>query len=173
MSRRTALIALGAAALVLGILLLAIDPAREAEGNPSIVDFEFAWSGQEAEEIRAEWGAEGEEAARRSLWIDFAYLTIYGAFLVLATWATRDLAADRGLGRLAAPGPVAIAAAAAAPICDAIENVWLLIALEGEGGDLAPLLGGIFASVKFATALFALGYIAAGLLARARARPAA
>lgn len=158
------------AAIALGAVLLAIDPAQEADGNPSILDWEFAWSEDGAEEIRAEWGDEGTDAARLSLWLDFPYLLIYGAFLVLAALATRDLAAARGHRRLAALGAVAVAAAAAAPLCDAIEDVWLLIALEGEGGDLAPLLGGIFASLKFAALAVAIAYLLAGLGARLAAR---
>jgi len=153
-------------------VLLAIDPANEAEGNPSILDWEFAWSEEGAEEIRAHWGDEGEDAARLSLWIDFGYLLVYGAFLLLATAATRDFATARGFRRLAAVGTVAIAAAAAAPVCDAIEDVWLLIALAGEGGDLAPLLGGVFASLKFVALAVAVVYLLVGLVARLRTRAA-
>jgi hypothetical protein len=169
MSRRTALIALAIASVALAAVLTAIDPANEADGNASIIGFELAWSEEGAEEIRGEWGSEGTDAARLSLRLDFAYLLVYGAFLVLAVAATRDLAAARGLRRLAALGPVATAAAIAAPLCDAIENVWLLIALDGEGGDLAPLLGGVFASVKFAATAVAIAYLVAGLVARLRA----
>ena len=172
MSRRSALIALGIATVLLGGFLLAIDPAREAEGNPSIVDFEFAWSEDGAEEILDDWGDEGQDAARLSLWIDFAYLLTYGAFLTLAAMATRDLAARRGRGRLASIGGVAVPAAAAAPVFDAIEDIWLLIALDGQGGDLAPLMAGICASVKFALLAIAIAYLLAGLVARTRSREA-
>ncbi len=170
MSRRSALIVLGVAVLALGGVLLAIDPAREAEGNPSIVDFELAFSEQRSEEIRAEWGPDGEDAARLSLWLDFAYLLIYGVFLVLAAGATRDFAARRGRRRLLAAGAIAIPAAAAAPAFDAVEDVWLLIALGGHGGGLPPLLGGVFATLKFAALAVAIAYLLAGLAARLRAR---
>lgn len=173
MSRRNALIALAVAVVALGGVLLAIDPANEDEGNPSILDWEFAWSQAGAEEIRAEWGEGGTDAARLSLWLDFPYLLAYGALLVLAALATRDFAVARGHRRLAAIAPVGIAAAAAAPVCDAIEDIWLLIALEGEGGDLAPLLGGVFASIKFAALAVAIAYLLAGLAARLSARAAA
>jgi len=168
--RRTALILLGIAAAALGIFLLAIDPATEAEGNPTIVDFEFAWSEEGASEILDDWGEEGQDAARLSLWVDFAYLLAYGAFFTLAAMATRDLAASRGWRRLASFGAVAVPAAVAAPIFDAIEDVWLLITLDRAGGDLAPLLGGIFASAKFLTSAIAGGYIVAGLIGRLRSR---
>lgn len=172
MSRRTALIVLAIATLALGGFLLAIDPAGEADGNPSIIDFELAWSEQGAAEILDEWGEEGEDAARLSLWVDFAYQLAYGAFLILAAVATRDLVAERGHHRLAAAGPIAIAAAAAAPLFDAIENVWLLIALGGHGGDLTPLMGGIFASAKFTATAVAIAYLLVGLVIRLRTRRA-
>ena len=174
MTRRTALIMLGIATIAIGAFLLAIDPANEAEGNPSIVDFEFAWDEQGATEIREDWGSEGEDAARLSLWVDFAYLLAYGAFFTLAAIATRGLARDRGWRRLAAIGAVAVPAAAAAAVFDAIEDVWLLITLDGHGGDLAPLLAGICATAKFGLFALALGYVIAGLVARfaGRARPA-
>ena len=98
MTRKRWLIALGAVALALAITLLAVDPSREAEGNPGIVDWEFAWSEEGAAEILADWGEEGQDAARLSLHLDFLYLLAYGAFLALACAATRDLAAERGGG---------------------------------------------------------------------------
>ncbi|MGH2923651.1 MAG: hypothetical protein ACRDKH_06460 [Solirubrobacterales bacterium] len=168
MSRRAGLIALALAVIALSAVLAAVDPSTEDDGNPSILEFEFAWTEESAEEIRAEWGEEGEDAARLSLWIDFAYLLAYGGFGILAVAATRDFAAGRGLRRLAALGSVASAAAIAAPLCDAVEDVWLLIALGGAGGDLAPLLAGAFASVKFAALAAGIAYLLAGLVARLR-----
>jgi hypothetical protein len=173
MSRRTALIVSAIVTLALGVFLTAIDPATEAEGNPSIVDFEFAWDEQGAAEILDTWGEEGQDAARLSLWVDFAYLIAYGVFLTLAAMATRDWASANGLRRLAGAGTVAVIAAAATPVFDAIEDVWLLIALDRHGGDLAPLAGGIFASAKFACALIAITYLLAGLVLRLRVRRAA
>jgi hypothetical protein len=172
MTRRTALIALGIVTLALGAFLLAIDPGNEAEGNPTIVDFEFAWDEQGAAEILDEWGEEGEDAARLSLWVDFAYLLAYGAFLTLASIATREFAAASGMRRLAAVGAVAVPAGAAAAVFDAIEDIWLLIALDRHGGDLAPLAAGIFATGKFICAAGAIAYLVAGLVARFRRRGA-
>jgi len=84
MTRKRWLIVLGAVTLALAITLLAIDPAREAEGNPSIVGFELAWDEQGAAEILDEWGEDGRDAARLSLRLDFLYLLAYGAFFALA-----------------------------------------------------------------------------------------
>jgi len=43
-----------------------------------------------ADEILAEWGEAGQDAARESLWIDFGFLLAYGAFLTLALRAVRS-----------------------------------------------------------------------------------
>jgi hypothetical protein len=169
-SRRRAIILLSVTTVALGILLTAIDPSTKADGNPNIVDLEFAWDEERVDEIRTDWGNEGEDAARLSLWVDFAYLLSYGSLLVLASAATRDLAASRGWRRVAAFGAIAIPAAAAGAIFDAVEDVWLLIALGGNGGDLAPALAAIAAGLKFALVAVAILYVLAGLVLRLRSR---
>ena len=166
--RRTALIALAVATVALSAFLLAIDPRTVAEGNPSIVDFEFAGSEEGAAEILDDWGDEGQDAARLSLRVDFLYLLVYGAFGALAAAATRDWAASSAHRRLAALGGAAIVAAVGAASFDAIEDIWLLITLDGRGGDLAPLAATVCASVKFALLAAVIAYLVAGLVARSR-----
>jgi hypothetical protein len=156
--------------VALGVYLLAIDPATVADGNPSIVDFEFAASEDRASEILDDWGDEGRDHARLSLWVDFAYLLSYGAFFALAAAATRDLARRREWRRLAALGGAAIVAAVGAASFDALEDIWLLIALGGHGGDLAPLAATVCASLKFALIVATIVYLAAGLVARLQLR---
>lgn len=168
MTRKRWLIILGALSLALAIALVAIDPSTRDEGDPGIVAFEFAWSEDGAAEILADWGEEGQDAARRSLRLDFLYLLAYGAFLTLAAAATRELAVERGWRRMAAFGVAAVPFAPAGALFDALEDVCLLIALEGEGGDLAPLLGGVFACFKFVLLGAVIGYLLAGLVLRLR-----
>ncbi|MBM3667551.1 MAG: hypothetical protein FJW90_08770 [Actinobacteria bacterium] len=168
MTRRRWLIVLGAVAIALAIALLAVDPSRKGEGFPGIVDWEFAASQERAAEILGEWGDEGQDAARLSLWLDFLYIAAFGAFFALAAAATRDLAAARGWRRMAEFGPVAFWCALGGALADAIEDVFLLIALGGDGGDLAPRLGTSFAALKFALLTIAIAYILAGLVLRLR-----
>src|SRR5215207_2692360 len=97
MTRRAWLWALGVASGVLGLVLLGIDQGIWDEGGPGIVGFELAGSEERAREIRAEWGPDGRDAARLSLWLDYLYLALYGAFWALAVTATRDYA-RRGSG---------------------------------------------------------------------------
>jgi hypothetical protein len=170
MTRKRWLIVLGVLAAALAITLLAIDPSTKAEGNPGIVAFEFSWDEQGAAEVLDDWGEQGRDAARLSLRLDFLYLLAYGAFFALACAATRDLAAGRGWRRIAAFGGVAFWCAIGGALFDAVEDVFLLIALDRHGGDLAPLLGSVFACGKFALLAVAQVYIVAGLALRIRDR---
>lgn len=173
MTRKRWLVVLGVVALALAVTLLAIDPSREASGNPGIVSFEFAWNEQGAGEILDDWGPDGVDAARASLRLDFLYLLAYGAFFALACAATRDLAAERGWTRMAGFGTAAMFAAIGGALFDAVENVFLLISLDRHGGDLAPLLGSLFACGKFLLLAVAQVYILVGLALRFRDRRSA
>ena len=172
-TRRRGLIASGIATLA---LLLAMSPAEERmqdTGGPGVVPFELAGSQDRADEILSEWGEDGQDAARESLWIDFGFLLAYGAFLTLAIAAVRDLARERGWRRLAAIGAVAVSCGALGAAFDALENICLLLTLEGAGSAF-PLLATIFATCKFLFLTAAIVYLLAGLAMRLRSRgPAA
>jgi MFS family permease len=170
LTRRRALIASGVASLAIAVVLVVLDARMMDSGGPGIVGFEFAGSQERAEEILAEWGDRGTEAAKASLWIDFAYILAYGTFLVLAALATRDLADRRGWRRMAALGVAVVPFAAAAAAFDAIEDVGLLLAVNGHGEDLAPRLAQVCASLKFLLLAVTIAYLLAGLILRFRGR---
>lgn len=173
MTRRRGLIASGIATLV---LLLAMSPAEERmkdSGGPGIVPFELTGGQDRADEILSEWGEDGQDPARESLWIDFGFLLAYGTFLTLALAAVRDLAGERGWRRLAAIGAVAVSFGALSAAFDALENICLLLTLEGAGAAF-PLLATIFAACKFIFLAAAIAYLLAGLTMWLRSRdPAA
>jgi hypothetical protein len=171
-SRRRALVFLAITTVAIGIVLAVLDGRMRDSGGPGIIGFEFAGSEERAAEILADWGEEGQDAARASLWLDYVYILSYGAFLILAAIATRELAVRRGWRRMAAAGLAAVPIAAAAAAFDAIEDVGLLLTLDGHGGDLAPLLAAVCASLKFALLALAIAYLLAGLLLRLRNRRA-
>jgi hypothetical protein len=165
MTRKRGLIATGIASVV---LLLAMSPAENRAkdtGGPGIITFELTGGQDRADEILAEWGEEGQDAARESLWIDFGFLLAYGAFLTLALAAVRDLARDRGWRRLAAIGGVVVSFGALAAAFDALENICLLLTLDGAGAAF-PLLATIFASCKFLLLTLAIAYLIVGLTMR-------
>jgi hypothetical protein len=141
-------------------------------GGPGIVPFELTGGQDRADEIIAEWGEEGQDAARESLWIDFGFLLAYGAFLTLALAATRDLALERGWRRLGAIGRVVVSFGALAAAFDALENICLLLTLDAAGTSF-PLLATIFASCKFVLLAVTIAYLLAGLAMRLRGRGAA
>jgi hypothetical protein len=112
--RRRTLVFLAITTVAIGIVLAVLDGRMRDSGGPGIVGFEFAGSEERAAEILADWGEEGEDAARASLWLDYVYILSYTGFLTLAAIATRDLAATRGWWRMAAAGVAVIPMAAAA-----------------------------------------------------------
>jgi hypothetical protein len=167
MTRQRGLIASGLATV---LLLLAMSPSDERmkdTGGPGIVPFELTGGEDRADEILAEWGEEGQDAARESLWIDFGFLLAYGTFLSLALAATRDLARHRGWSRLAAVGAIAVSFGALGAAFDALENICLLLTLDGAGAGF-PLAATIFAGCKFAFLAAAIAYLLVGLAMRLR-----
>jgi len=168
-TRQRGLIASGIATLV---LLLAMSPAESRmkdTGGPGMVPFELTGGQDRTDEILSEWGEDGQDAARESLWIDFGFLLAYGTFLTLALAAVRDLAGSRGWRRLAAIGGVAISFGALGAAFDALENICLLLTLDGAGIAF-PLLATIFAACKFILLAAAIAYLIVGLVLRLLAR---
>ena len=155
----------GVAAL---LFLLAMSPSQNRmkdTGGPGIVPFELTGGKDRADEIMAEWGADGKDAARESLWIDFGFMIAYGTFLTLALRAARDAALKRGWRRLEAIGAVAVWFGAIGAGFDALKNVCLLLTLGGAGAA-APLAATVFASLKFLFLASGIAYLLAALATR-------
>jgi hypothetical protein len=165
--RRRGLIAAGIASLVLLVAMAPADERMRDTGGPGIVPFELTGGQDRADEILAEWGEDGQDAARESLWIDFGFLLAYGAFLTFALAAVRDLARERDWRRLAAVGAVAASFGALAAGFDALENVCLLLTLDGAGAAF-PVLATIFAACKFIFLAGGIAVLVAGLAMRLR-----
>lgn len=168
MTRRWGLIVSGIAVVA---LLLVMAPAEEQmkETGPGIVTFELAGSQDRADEILAEWGDDGRDAAREQLLVDFAFLIAYGTFLVLAVAAVRDLSSRRGRTRLAGVGAAIVPFGALAAAFDAAENACLLAVLDGAG-QVFPVLAFVFAATKFALLVAAIAYLAVGIALNLRRR---
>lgn len=167
MTRKRGLIATGIATVLLLLAMAPADERMQDTGGPGIIPFELTGGQDRADEILAEWGEEGQDAARESLWIDFGFLLAYGAFLTLLLAATRDLARERGWSRLTAIGGVVVSFGALSAAFDALENICLLLTIDGAGAAF-PLLATIFASFKFFFLIVAIAYLLAGLAMRVR-----
>lgn len=154
------------AGIAMVALLLAMSPAesRMQNNGPGMVPFELNGGQHGADEILAEWGEEGRDAAREQLWIDFGFMAAYGTFLTLALATVRDMARGRGWRRLAAIGGVVVSFGALGAGFDALENICLLLTLGGHGAAF-PLLATIFATCKFTLIVIAIAYLVAGFAA--------
>ena len=168
-TRGRGLIASGIASLILLVAMAPAESRMKDSGGPGMVPFELTGGQERADEILAEWGEEGRDAARESLWIDFGFLLAYGAFLTLALLATRDLARARGWRRLAAVGAAVVWFGALGAAFDALENTSLLLTLDGAGAAF-PLLATIFAAGKFTLIAIAIAFLLTGLAMRLRDR---
>jgi hypothetical protein len=158
---------LGLVTLALFVVLGVIDEDIKESGGPGIVPFEVEFTSENARETLAEWGAEGRDSAKLSLWIDYAFLVAYAAFFSLAVVALCEALGWRRWAFLATFPLIAA-------VCDAIENANLLLAIGQDGDQPFPLLAGVFALVKFATLTPAQVFCVVGLVAllirRARRR---
>lgn len=155
-----------AAGIATVLLLWAMSPMEDTmqANGPGMVTFELTGGQDRADEILAEWGEDGRDAARDQLWIDYAFMLAYGTFLGLAGARVRNLCRRRGLQRLAAIGAVALWLGPLAAGFDALENACLLLTVGGAGAAF-PLLATIFASIKFILLAGAIAYLLTGLAA--------
>lgn len=168
MTRRRGLWVLGTATAVLFALLLLLDLRMQSTGGPGIVGLELAGSTDRATQVLAEWGATGQDAARLSLVLDFAFLAAYAGFLALAVLALRDAGRERGWDRYARAGTAIAFLPLVAAACDVAENVGLLVMLEGRGATRIPPVATAFAVAKFAALAIVLAYVVGGLAALVR-----
>jgi hypothetical protein len=158
--------ALAVAGIATLLLLWAMSPTedRMQANGPGMVPFELSGGQERADEILAEWGEDGRDAAREQLWIDYGFMLAYGAFLGLAGAAVRDRCRRHGLGRLAAAGGIAVWLGPLAAAFDAFENACLLLTVGGHGAPF-PSLATVFATCKFALLGGAIAYLLVGLAA--------
>lgn len=164
MSRKQWLILLGITMVALTVVpFLVFEKPLERTGGPGILSFEFAATKARASQILTEWGPKGRDIARLSLIVDYAYMISYGSFFTLAGLATRDVALTRNWRGLATAGTIVPFFALAAAIFDAIENVLLILVLEGHAGQHAPLIATICSSIKFTLITIAILYVLCGL----------
>jgi hypothetical protein len=161
-TRRQGLIASGIATVLLLVAMSPADGRMKDTGGPGIVPFEVSGGQDRADEIMAEWGDKGQDAAREQLWIDFGFLVAYGTFLTLAIAAVRDRARERGWRTMAGIGGAIVGFGAIGAGFDALENICLLLTLGGHGSAF-PLMATIFAYLKFFFTTVAVLYLFVGV----------
>jgi hypothetical protein len=149
--RRNPIAAATAAYVGYSAVMLRLDNRMRAAGGPGIVPFELAGSAANAEVILSRWGEAGQRAARQSMWLDFGYMTTYGALL--------GLLVDRRRRRRGHPAWLP-ALAASAVVGDAVEGVALIRVLDRQNIAVNARTAQVAASIKFAILALALGYSA-------------
>ena len=157
--RRKVLVRVLLASGVLFAAIAAIDELMWREGGPGIIGFELAGSRDDAQDILAEWGGGGRDAARASLLVDFLYLVTYATTLVLGIRAAGAAAGRRGWDRLARFARRGWVVPIVAAGFDVGENVTLLAQVEGADGAAWPVAALVFATVKFAAVAVSVGYL--------------
>ncbi|HEX2085169.1 MAG TPA: hypothetical protein VHF89_05765 [Solirubrobacteraceae bacterium] len=137
---------LGLVTLAIFVVLAIIDSDIRDTGGPGIIAFEVDFSSDNARETLAQWGEEGRDSAKLSLWLDYAFLIAYAAFFALAVVAVCE-SLGGGWRRFEFLATFPLIGA----VCDAIENANLLLTIGQDGDQPFPFLAGVFAVVKFAT----------------------
>jgi hypothetical protein len=155
--RHNRLAAAATSFVVYTAIMLVLERRMRRTGGAGIIPFELAGSASRAEDIMTRWGEEGQRAARLSLWLDFGYMTTYGAFTALLV----DRARRRRNHPAAVPAIMIVAVAA-----DATEGVSLLKVLNGTRVDRHSRRARNAALIKFTVLAGALAYIAIGLVRR-------
>lgn len=130
-------------------VMMRLEGRMRDAGGPGVIPFELAGTAAEAESILDRWGPDGRRAARRSMWLDFGYMTSYGVLLGLLVDRRRRRRVHHSWVPALAAGAVA---------ADAIEGVALLRVLDRRNIAANARRAQIAASVKFAVIAAAPGY---------------
>jgi hypothetical protein len=152
--------------------LLQLPPLRRlAERGYDIFDFELIRTTARAQAMLSAWGPVGRDAARASLWLDFAFIACWTAALVLAGTMLAARARRSGAQRLVVAGRLIVGAAVVAGTCDVLQNVVLLLILHGHSAQPFPALAFSLSLPTFVLlAAAVVGSVAGHLLLRRRPR---
>lgn len=150
---------LGLVMLALFVVLGVVDEEINESGGPGILSFEVDFTSDNARETLAEWGEDGRDSAKLSLWIDYAFLIAYAAFFAMAVVAVCE-SLGGGWRRFEFLATFPLVGA----VCDAIENAGLLMTIGQDGDQPWPLIGGTFAVIKYAFLTPAQLFVLAGFL---------
>jgi hypothetical protein len=165
--RRIAVGLLGAAYVVSSAWMFWQEREMRRSGGPGIVGLELAGHPRRVDEILAEWGPEGQAAAKRSVLIDYGVLASYGPLMAILCHRSAERLRRRGNAKLARLSPMLSNAQLAAAACDVGENTALLAILGGRGGHL-PAVARACAALKFSLLGAGAAYVAIGMRPKRR-----
>ena len=126
---------------------------------------------ENAAEQVARLGPAGVDAAQMAHYLDFPLLVLYGIALSAACAVMAARAADRGKAGLASFGRKAVWLGPIAAALDAIEDVAILLVLDGRTEQPWPAIAYVSAAVKFLLLAVVIGYLVVGVLRLGRKVP--
>jgi len=153
------ILVLGAGALQLPAL------GRMAAHGVDIVQFELMRTTTQAIRFSEMLGPDGLAAARQQLYLDFAYLVLYGIALSGGCALLAVRAARRGHPAIAAAAGGFAVIAVVGAACDAAENLALLAVTFGHTAQPWPGTASAFAATKFILLALTLAFVIIGVLA--------
>ncbi len=153
------ILVLGAGALQLPAL------GRMAAHGVDIVQFELMRTTTQAIRFSVMLGPDGLAAARQQLYLDFAYLVLYGIALSGGCALLAARAARRGHPAIAAAAGAFAVIAVIGAACDAAENLALLAVTFGHTAQPWPGTASAFAASKFILLALTLAFLIVGVLA--------
>ena len=162
---------LGLFILMLGVGALGL-PAMGQMGGVTVVDLQLVRTTANAVEMIAQLGPSGVDAAQMAHYVDFAYLVAYGLAFSAACMVLAARAADRGKTRLAAIGPRVAWLPVIAAALDAVEDVAILLMLDGRTEQPWPAIAFGCSVLKFALLAVVFVYLVVAVVA-ALSRPTA
>jgi hypothetical protein len=155
---------LGLFILTLGMGALALPSLGRMDlRGVSIIDVEMMRTGVKAAETMAQLGPGGVDATQMSVFLDFPFLVFYALALSAACAVLAARAAEQRRTGLATAGRTIAWAAVVAATFDAIENIALLMVLDGHPDQPWPGIAFGFASAKFVLLAVVIVYLVAAL----------
>ncbi|MBN2151529.1 MAG: hypothetical protein JW839_08790 [Candidatus Lokiarchaeota archaeon] len=131
----------------------------------NIVDLEFAWTADRANQIMQTWGLAVVAQELLITYLDFGYLIGYGAMAFwLLVLGTRIVSKNE---RLVKAGTIFAWLSIVSPIMDVIENVNLVSMMASFPGFLdtaSTLAASVCASIKFGVLFLSIGVFAVEIL---------
>jgi hypothetical protein len=148
------------------VMMLVMTKTGSSLKTPStpmgIIDLEFAWNVDKVDGVISAWapssGSNNIRTAKLNTWWDFAFLFFYTGFLFLACKGI----ASKHKGWFGKAGLTIAKLAIAAGILDILENLGMLLILDGKGSAAIALATTCVSIIKWAFALIAVLYVLSG-----------
>lgn len=136
-------------------------PLKTSVTPLGILDLEFAYNAEKTAAVINAWiPLDNIAAAKLNTWLDFLFLFFYSFFLFFAS----KRIAGTFQGIVAKTGQLVAKGALAAGFLDILENMGMLIALNGHMSDSIAFCTTFFSVIKWGLAIIAALYVLTGAI---------